>query len=148
MFRAGAPRSVTRYLANVTPSTSRLSHIPTISRAQLNSSARALGVKRPTALAVAAHKPTATALIRYASTHPGNAFDHIDKKREEKIAKTEIEPEPDAVSIDSSVRHVFSGEGGEKGVEEGEKETDMLAGVKQDLVCTPKYHTFLCDSCL
>lgn len=100
----------------------------------MTSSTRSLGAKRPSTLAIALHKPIATALQRYASTHPGTAFDHIDKKKEEKIAKSEIEADPDAVSIDSSVRHVF----GEEGVEEREKETDMLAGVKQDLVCTPE----------
>ncbi|KAI9880557.1 MAG: hypothetical protein M1830_002256 [Pleopsidium flavum] len=129
MIRTGAPRSVTRYLTNVTKSASRIPHITTSAKAQLNSSARSLGVKRPTTLALATHKSIATALQRYASTQPGTEFDHIDKRREEKIAKSEIEADPDAVSIDSSVRHVFR----EEGVEEREKETDMLAGVKQDL---------------
>ena len=96
-------------------------------------SSRSLGAKWPSTLALAPHKPVATALQRYASTHPGTAFDHIDQKREDKIAKTEIPADPEAVSTDSSVRHVFS----EEGVEEPEKETDMLAGVKQDLVRPP-----------
>lgn len=61
---------------------------------------------------------------------PGTAFDHIDEKAEMARAKEEIDPDPDAVSIDSSVRHVF----GEEGVEDQEKDTDMLAGVKADLV--------------
>lgn len=63
---------------------------------------------------------------------PGTPFDHIDQKREEKLAKSEIDVDPKNVSSDSSVRHVF----GEEGVEEEEDQTDMLAGVKQDLVCT------------
>ena len=44
-----------------------------------------------------------------------------------------MEPHPNEVSAVSSVHQVF----GEKGVEEPEKEEDMLAGVKEDLV---RYH--------
>ena len=128
MIRAGAPRSITQSLTHATQCATRRPYIPTLAKAQLTSSAR------PSSLALAARKPSATALQRFASTHPGTAFDHIDKKREDKLGKSEIEADPDAVSIDSSVRHVFR----EEGVEEREKETDMLAGVKQDLVSTSK----------
>ena len=41
-----------------------------------------------------------------------------------------LEPHPEEVSTTSSVHQVFH----EKGVEEGEKDEDMLAGVKADLV--------------
>lgn len=84
-------------------------------------------------LSLAVHKPVTTALQRYASTTsvgPGTAFDKIDKKAEMARAKDEIDPDPDAVSVDSTVRHVF----GEEGVEDKEKDTDMLAGVKADFV--------------
>lgn len=135
MIRSGAPRSITRSLTRFTQSASRKPFVPTLIRAQLISSTHSHVSKWPSTLAIAAHKPLATALQRYASTHPGpgTAFDHIDQKREEKIAKTEIPVDPEAVSTDSSVRHVFT----EEGVEEPEKETDMLAGVKQDLVRAP-----------
>ena len=56
--------------------------------------------------------------------------DDINTKREERLAHAEIEPHPEDVSSGSSVRHVFH----EEGVEEKEKEIDMLAGVKSDLV--------------
>ncbi len=41
-----------------------------------------------------------------------------------------IEPHPDEVSASSSVHQIFH----EKGVEEEEKDEDMLAGVKADFV--------------
>ena len=75
-------------------------------------------------------RPVTLALQRYASTKDVNPYDNIDEKSEAKVARSEIEPEPELVSTDSSVRHVF----GEEGVEEQEKDTDMLAGVKQDMV--------------
>jgi len=78
-------------------------------------------------------------LQRYATsvpTGPGTPFDHIDKKHEGKVAKKPLEPHPDDVSPASSVRHVL----GEEGVEDKEKDVDMLAGVKADLVCF-KYGT-------
>ena len=76
------------------------------------------------------YKATSTALLRYASTKPGTPFDHIDTKEEKKLAKSEIEPNPEEVSELSSVRQVFH----EEGVEDKERDVDMLAGVKSDLV--------------
>ena len=76
------------------------------------------------------HKPACLALSRQASTHAVPPGEQINTKREEKIAEKPIEPDPGAVSIDSSVRHMFH----EEGVEEQEPDTDMLAGVKSDLV--------------
>ena len=85
---------------------------------------RVQSFKRPLALALIPHSPISTALQRYAST------DHIDKDREAKLGGAVIEQHPDMVSIDSTVRHVTH----EEGVEEPEPDTDMLAGVKSDLV--------------
>lgn len=133
MIRSGAPRSITQSLTRFPQAATRKAFVPTVPRAQLTSSSRSLVAKWPSTLAIAPRKPLAAALQRYASTSPGTAFDHIDQKRENKIAKTEIPADPEAVSTDSSVRQILS----EKGVEEPETETDMLAGVKQDLVRTP-----------
>ncbi|KAL9616259.1 MAG: hypothetical protein Q9160_008853 [Pyrenula sp. 1 TL-2023] len=73
-------------------------------------------------LALAVRKPIATSLVRYQTTRS------IDHDREARLSKRTIEPEPDAVTAGSSVRHVFSEEGdGEK-----EPEVDMSAGIKQD----------------
>lgn len=133
MLRSGAARSLGRSVfSSATPSTR-----PTRSNATVNtfivSNTRASGLRRPVNRSLTVHKPVTTALQRYASTvpvGPGTAFDKIDKKAEMARAKEEIDPDPDAVSIDSSVRHVF----GEEGVEDQEKDTDMLAGVKADIV--------------
>ena len=73
-------------------------------------------------------------LLRYAST-THTPFDHLTAKGEQKVANTEITPHPDEVSTESSVRHVLS----EEGVEEEEKDIDMLAGVKSDLVWLGRY---------
>ncbi|MCJ1472239.1 hypothetical protein MMC13_000886 [Lambiella insularis] len=66
---------------------------------------------------------------RYASTKPGTPFDHIDKKHEEAVAQGTLEPHPEQVSPMSSVRQVMH----EEGVDDGERDVDMLAGVKSDL---------------
>lgn len=72
-------------------------------------------------------------------TGPGTPFDHIDKKHEEKVAKSTIEPHSSAVSPSSSVRHVL----GEEGVvDDKEREIDMLAGVKADLVGFEKQYSY------
>ena len=76
-----------------------------------------------------AHKPFTTSLQRYA-THPGSPFDKIDKKHEEEVEYEKIVPHPEEVSATSTVHEVFH----EKGVDEVEKDEDMLAGVKADFV--------------
>ncbi len=130
MLRSGAARSLRRSVFSSANGPVRA----TRSNATfITSSSRASGLRRPANLSLTVHKPVTTALQRYASTipvGPGTPFDKIDKKAESKRANEPIDPDPDAVSIDSSVRHVF----GEEGVEDKEKDTDMLAGVKADLV--------------
>ena len=90
---------------------------------------RFIAVQNPNPLALVAHKPFTTSLQRYA-THPGGPFDKIDKKHEEEVEYEKIVPHPEEVSATSSVHEVFH----EKGIEEVEKDEDMLAGVKADLV--------------
>lgn len=92
---------------------------------------RYLRSRKPVSLAVTIRKPLSTSLQCYA-TQPGTPFDHIDKKHEKAVAQEELEPRPEQVSTTSSVHQVFH----EKGVEEPEKDEDMLAGVKEDLVGT------------
>ena len=80
-------------------------------------------------LALTAHKPISTSLQRYQSTS-STSFDQIDKKHEAALEQEKLEKHPDQVSATSSVHQVFH----EHGVEEPEREEDMLAGVKSDLV--------------
>jgi len=75
-------------------------------------------------LALTVHKPLSTSLQRYA------VGDHIDRKHEAEVEAEKLELHPEDVSTTSSVHLAFH----EKGVEEPEKEEDMLAGVKSDLV--------------
>ena len=87
---------------------------------------RILRPKRPVSLALTPHKPLSTSLQRYAAS----PFDKIDQKHEEAVENEHLQPHPEQVSATSSVHEVFH----EKGVEEEEKDEDMLAGVKADLV--------------
>lgn len=96
---------------------------------------RARQAKKPVTLALTIHKPLSTSLQRYA-THPGSPFDPIDSKHEKELGKEHMEPHPEEVSATSSVHEVFH----EKGVDEGEKDEDMLAGVKEDLVGSQRRH--------
>ncbi|MDI1491863.1 MAG: hypothetical protein OHK93_003074 [Ramalina farinacea] len=94
---------------------------------------RANGLGVPTAkryydLALAVRRPLSTSVQRYQSGG-ASPYDHIDKKHELALEREKLEAHPDEVSEASSVHGVFS----EKGVEEPEKNEDMLAGVKEDL---------------
>ena len=80
-------------------------------------------------LALVPHKSFSTSIQRY-STNPGNPLDKIDKKHEEEVEREKLEVHPDEVSATSSVHEVFH----EKGVPDEEKDIDMLAGIKSDLV--------------
>ena len=71
-----------------------------------------------------------TLLQRYA-TATKSLSDKIDKKSEAAIAKKTLEPHPDEVSVDSSVVQSID-MGSAK-----DRDVDMLAGVKADLVSIP-----------
>ena len=88
-------------------------------------------LRNPSSLALTVRKPLSTSLQRYASSVSGSPYDTIDKKHEEAVEREKVEPHPNEVTTTSSVHQVFH----EKGVEEEEKEEDVLAGVKSDLVC-------------
>ena len=133
MLRSGAARSLSRSVSSSASPHIRTTRSNAAFNTFITSHSRSSGLKSPVNLSLTVHKPVTTALQRYASTipvGPGTPFDKIDKKGESEMAKAPIDPDPDAVSIDSSVRHVFS----EEGVEDKEQDTDMLAGVKADLV--------------
>ncbi|MCJ1284386.1 hypothetical protein MMC26_003717 [Xylographa opegraphella] len=129
MLRSGATRSLTQSLLR-SPTVS-FRNTSTIALVQAQSKARTLQsqLQPPSSRAINPYKQPSRALQRYASTHPGTPFDHIDKRHEKDVAKTEIEPHPEAVSTLSSVRQVMH----EEGVEDKERDVDMLAGVKADL---------------
>lgn len=80
---------------------------------------------------LAAMKPWSAATIRGAANSSGPPMDKIDKKAEQKIGEKALPVEPELVSTASSV-HPVLGEVGMK--ESGEREADMMAGVKSDIV--------------
>ncbi|MCJ1381273.1 hypothetical protein MMC17_004382 [Xylographa soralifera] len=133
MLRNGPTRSLTRSLLRSPTVSSQ--YTSTIGRSHAKLQPKPLArtpqsqLWRPSSLVTNPYKQSRTALHRYASTHPGNPFDHIDKKHEKDVAKTAIEPHPEDVSTLSSVRQVMH----EEGVEDKERDVDMLAGVKADL---------------
>jgi hypothetical protein len=85
----------------------------------LSNTARPLAVGRPMTLALA-HYATKKA-----------PMDKVNKRAEKKLADMKLKAEPTLVSSSSSVHPVF----GEVGMaEEKNKDADMMAGVKNDLV--------------
>lgn len=118
MLRTGASRSAFRALNAFGTTSSRTSFKAT----QFSSKLSTLGASRPQALA----KPMVLSLARYA-TKP---MDNIDSKHEQQLAKEKLEADPNTVSTTSSTHPLF----GEVGTEEQEKDADMMAGVRQDLV--------------
>ena len=117
MIRSGAAGPLARALKAARPPL----------RASTRPSARSPAPLRPSRLALTAFKPFTTSLQRYQTA------DHIDVKHEKQVAKTPLERHPDEVSTTSSVHEIFH----EQGVDESEakeKDEDMLAGVKHDLV--------------
>ena len=116
MIRLGRTGSLVRAYQAVRPSI----------RASLSRPSPSPAIRPPTSLALTTFKPFTTSLQRYATA------DHIDIKHEKRVASEELEKHPDEVSSTSSVHQIFH----EQGVEDQpkEKEDDMLAGVKHDLV--------------
>lgn len=74
--------------------------------------------------------PTALQMIRQATDNRG-PMDTIDTKREAKIGEKKLQADPSTVSTTSSIHPVM---GEARSEESGEKETDMMAGVKHDMV--------------
>lgn len=125
MFRNGATRSLLRTL-NAQPT---LRTTQSAFRPQLRSQLCTLSSRRPQALAVG--KPLALQLMRAQASSTRGPMDTIDRKHEQSIAKQKLEIDPEHVSSTSSIHPVL---GEVKSEETGERETEMLAGVKSDLV--------------
>ena len=67
-------------------------------------------------------------------------FDRPDREHEEKLQQQKLEAHPEEVSTTSSVHQVFH----EQGVEDQERDEDMLAGVKADFVCSSRQASGTC----
>lgn len=131
MIRSGAAAPLGRSSLRYVSSSANRNTSNLVRAQQLRSKApRSVSPRQRPNLSLVLRKPLSTSLQRHA-TYPGNPFDKIDTKHEEAVEREKLEPHPEEVSTTSSVHQVFH----EKGVEEGEKDEDMLAGVKADLVC-------------
>lgn len=86
-------------------------------------------------LALATQQPIQKSLVRYASG--GSKQIYAQSEEEEKSLQSQkVIAIPELVSTTSSVHNVTS----EKGVEEGERDVDMMAGIKSDFVSTRAHH--------
>ena len=126
MFRSGSAASLTRsslrYVSlPISRQTSTLAGVPRL-RPLVH---RNLPIQKPSGLALVLRQRLSTSLQRYAGP-----YDHPDYEREKEVGLRKLVPDPQEVSPTSSVHEVFH----EKGVEEEEKDEDMLAGVKSDFV--------------
>ena len=122
MFRPTALRSLQRAVPGCNVALARISLRNATFKVQLSS--RATAVQTPQRLALTIRKPLTTSLVRYQST--------INKAAEEEYRKHTLQPHPETVSTDSSVRPVTS----EFGVDDPEPDVDMMAGAKSDFVGT------------
>ncbi|KAL9100887.1 MAG: hypothetical protein Q9163_003798 [Psora crenata] len=121
LLRSGqAVRSPFRYRSTASKLARHINHKPPV--------ARICQPAKSVSLALAIRKPLSISLQRYQSTS-SSPYDQIDKKHEEAVKHDKIEVHPDLVSSTSSVHQVFH----EQGVDDPEKDADMLAGVKEDL---------------
>jgi len=127
MLRTNAARAAFRAL-NTAPAATRSSFATSQNAPRLVSQ---LSKSRPTALS----KPLSMALTRYQTsgqTTGGSLTnpDKIDSRHEQEVAKGKLRADPSIVSSTSSTHAVF----GEVATPEEEKDVDMMAGVKGDLV--------------
>ena len=130
MIRSGRNGSLARSTLHfVTPTKRNISNSAFLSafRASLP---RTKSLNRTSCLKLNISKPFSYSLPRFSSTV--NPHDRVNTEEEKAAGESVIEPSPETVSLDSSVRQVFH----EKETEEPEKDEDMLAGVYSDIVST------------
>jgi hypothetical protein len=71
--------------------------------------------------------PSTSTTTLFYSTKSRPSFDKPDVNAEKKLAGKKLKPHPEAVSSDSTVRHVFEGE------QRKEESNEMLSGIKSDI---------------
>jgi len=129
MLRTTATRAVLRSLSSATQQSGRIVFNAPSQKAQLTSRLCTLSSKRPQQFALAPFKPTTTALlVRHQTTQ--TQWDKPDKKHEGEVAGAKLEATPEIVSSRSTTHPLFS----EIGAEAPEKDVDMMAGIRADIV--------------
>lgn len=124
MLRTSAVRLVPKPLFTSSISVARHPLRSNSLRTNFTAASRPRSPKAFKPLALAVRNPVALSLVRYQTTRS------IDHDREARLAQKQIEPHPEEVSSDSTVRHVLD----EEGDAEREPEVQMTAGIKQDFV--------------
>jgi len=130
MLRNPASRAVFRSFTNAGAKPARPTINGALQRPQLTSQLCTLSARSPQRIGVALNRPVITPFLRQASTAQPPHFDKPNTNAEDKIAHQKLEAHPELVSSTSSIHPLNS----EIGVPEPEKEVDMLAGMKSDLV--------------
>ncbi|KAK3079177.1 hypothetical protein LTS18_005549 [Coniosporium uncinatum] len=129
MLRNPASRAILRSFANVGAKPARPMINGALQRPQLASQLCTLSSKRPQRIAVALNRSVTATFQRHASSAQPPHFDKVNTKAEDKLAHQKLEAHPELVSSTSSIHPLNS----EIGVQEQEKEVDMLAGMRSDL---------------
>lgn len=141
MMRSGAQRALLRPFTNTTASRARFAH--TIAQRSVLGQQTSVMGKKYQPLALTAFRGANTAVVRsYASTVPGTT--KLSSKEEKKLAQEPLEASPQFVSAESSVHPVFS----EVATKDPEDDTDMMAGIRHDVVCCRKYRARPSTACV
>lgn len=129
MFRTTAVRSLPRSLNSLNAGVVRSSLANNSFRAAFRTVARPQQTSG--ALALALRQPVQKSLVRYQSSSSTTTKYGLNSEAEASYGAQKIGAHPEMVSASSSMHPVIKGE---IGVEEGEKEVDMTAGIKSDFV--------------
>lgn len=128
MFRVAAPRGLTlRPLAQGFTSSHRFAH--SVTRFNTKATFKHATKFEAKVLSLTAYRQN-TALVRSYATDAALPGTYRRPEKEEQFKSQPVEARPDLVSTTSSTHPAFS----EVGTEDKEEETDMMAGVKHDLV--------------
>jgi hypothetical protein len=105
--------------------------INTYSKTYLSTNARLTTFQAARPAGLTLYKPSTAALVRYASnTSNPPGIDPINTQKEEKIGEKVMRAHPERVTLESTTHPPFH----ELGEASQEKEVDMMAGIKNDLV--------------
>ena len=97
--------------------------------------------QRPRAPSTQAWKPISAAATRY--QRYSSPVDKINVNEEKKLSKEKLEPHPEEVSTTSSIHPIFS----EVKTPEPEKDPDMMAGMRSDIVSRKRSDDCGVDGC-
>ena len=124
MLRSGASRAILGSLTRTSQITPRSAFLSATSKAQRGSHLTTLCSRRP----LAATRSVTGTFVRSQTTTP--PLDKKDQKHEQQVGREKLQATPETVSTTSSVHPVLE----EVGTPEAEPDTDMMAGIRSDMV--------------